>query len=216
MNTKAQEACADPTDRASLESDRAFLLRMRDRERKLLEQNRRGLCPDRRRHLWPVRGMRRRHRDRAAQGAAGDHALHHLQVGAGSARATRLGPLSRHRRAPPAGAQLSAGIPVDYPAYTPTPEASMKVRKAVVVAAGLGTRMLPATRVIPKEILPVVDTPRDSGGGRRSDCLGHRGNRHRGRARDARWCSTISRRFLTWNAIFRSAASTTCSPWSAR
>ena len=49
----------------------------------------------------------------------------------------------------------------------------MKVRKAVVVAAGLGTRMLPATRVIPKEILPVVDRPRDPGGGRRSDCLGH-------------------------------------------
>jgi UTP--glucose-1-phosphate uridylyltransferase len=35
----------------------------------------------------------------------------------------------------------------------------MKVRKAVVVAAGLGTRMLPASKVIPKEILPVVDTP---------------------------------------------------------
>jgi UTP--glucose-1-phosphate uridylyltransferase len=35
----------------------------------------------------------------------------------------------------------------------------MKVRKAVVVAAGLGTRLLPATRVIPKEILPVVDRP---------------------------------------------------------
>jgi UTP--glucose-1-phosphate uridylyltransferase len=35
----------------------------------------------------------------------------------------------------------------------------MKVRKAVVVAAGFGTRMLPATRVIPKEILPVVDRP---------------------------------------------------------
>ena len=35
----------------------------------------------------------------------------------------------------------------------------MKVRKAVMVAAGLGTRMLPATRVIPKEILPVVDRP---------------------------------------------------------
>jgi UTP--glucose-1-phosphate uridylyltransferase len=35
----------------------------------------------------------------------------------------------------------------------------MKVRKAVVVAAGLGTRMLPVTRVIPKEILPVVDRP---------------------------------------------------------
>ena len=35
----------------------------------------------------------------------------------------------------------------------------MKVRKAVIVAAGLGTRMLPASKVIPKEILPVVDTP---------------------------------------------------------
>src|ERR1700726_2873844 len=35
----------------------------------------------------------------------------------------------------------------------------MKVRKAVVVAAGLGTRMLPAPRVIPKEIFPVVDRP---------------------------------------------------------
>lgn len=35
----------------------------------------------------------------------------------------------------------------------------MKVRKAVVVAAGLGTRMLPASKVIPKEILPVVDRP---------------------------------------------------------
>jgi UTP--glucose-1-phosphate uridylyltransferase len=35
----------------------------------------------------------------------------------------------------------------------------MKVRKAVVVAAGLGTRMLPASKVIPKEMLPVVDTP---------------------------------------------------------
>jgi len=35
----------------------------------------------------------------------------------------------------------------------------MKVRKAVVLAAGLGTRMLPASKVIPKEILPVVDKP---------------------------------------------------------
>jgi UTP--glucose-1-phosphate uridylyltransferase len=35
----------------------------------------------------------------------------------------------------------------------------MKVRKAVIVAAGLGTRMMPASKVIPKEILPVVDTP---------------------------------------------------------
>jgi UTP--glucose-1-phosphate uridylyltransferase len=36
---------------------------------------------------------------------------------------------------------------------------AMNVRKAVIVAAGLGTRMLPASKVIPKEILPVVDKP---------------------------------------------------------
>lgn len=36
MNNSTEEAFADPTDRASLESDRNFLLRMRDRERKLL------------------------------------------------------------------------------------------------------------------------------------------------------------------------------------
>lgn len=35
MNSRP-ETYADPTDRASLESDRNFLLRMRDRERKLL------------------------------------------------------------------------------------------------------------------------------------------------------------------------------------
>lgn len=35
----------------------------------------------------------------------------------------------------------------------------MRVRKAVIVAAGMGTRMLPASKVIPKEILPVVDKP---------------------------------------------------------
>ena len=36
MNSESEEAYADPTDRAALESDRNFLLRMRDRERKLL------------------------------------------------------------------------------------------------------------------------------------------------------------------------------------
>ncbi|GIU50185.1 UTP--glucose-1-phosphate uridylyltransferase GalU [Shewanella algidipiscicola] len=34
-----------------------------------------------------------------------------------------------------------------------------KVRKAVIPVAGLGTRMLPATKAIPKEMLPVVDRP---------------------------------------------------------
>ena len=35
----------------------------------------------------------------------------------------------------------------------------MKIRKAVIPVAGLGTRMLPATKAIPKEMLPVVDKP---------------------------------------------------------
>ena len=30
----------------------------------------------------------------------------------------------------------------------------MKVRKAVIPAAGLGTRMLPVTKTVPKEMLP--------------------------------------------------------------
>src|SRR5689334_15501431 len=34
-----------------------------------------------------------------------------------------------------------------------------RVRKAVIPAAGLGTRFLPATKSTPKEVLPVVDKP---------------------------------------------------------
>src|SRR6202795_4712611 len=34
-----------------------------------------------------------------------------------------------------------------------------KVRKAVLPVAGLGTRFLPATKAMPKEMLPVVDRP---------------------------------------------------------
>lgn len=34
-----------------------------------------------------------------------------------------------------------------------------KIEKAVIPVAGLGTRMLPATKAIPKEMLPVVDKP---------------------------------------------------------
>lgn len=34
-----------------------------------------------------------------------------------------------------------------------------RARKAVVPAAGLGTRFLPATKAVPKELLPVVDVP---------------------------------------------------------
>ena len=35
----------------------------------------------------------------------------------------------------------------------------MKIRKAVIPAAGLGTRFLPATKAQPKEMLPLIDTP---------------------------------------------------------
>ena len=35
----------------------------------------------------------------------------------------------------------------------------MSVRKAVIPAAGVGTRFLPATKAIPKEMLPIVDVP---------------------------------------------------------
>jgi UTP--glucose-1-phosphate uridylyltransferase len=35
----------------------------------------------------------------------------------------------------------------------------MRIRKAVIPAAGLGTRVLPATKAIPKEMLPLADKP---------------------------------------------------------
>src|SRR4030042_1910584 len=37
--------------------------------------------------------------------------------------------------------------------------AFMRVKKAVIPAAGFGTRFLPATKVVPKELLPIVDKP---------------------------------------------------------
>ena len=38
-------------------------------------------------------------------------------------------------------------------------ERTVKVRKAIIPAAGLGTRFLPATKAQPKEMLPIVDKP---------------------------------------------------------
>ncbi|HOV40423.1 MAG TPA: sugar phosphate nucleotidyltransferase, partial [Oscillospiraceae bacterium] len=35
----------------------------------------------------------------------------------------------------------------------------MKIKKAVIPAAGLGTRVLPATKAMPKEMLPIIDKP---------------------------------------------------------
>ena len=35
----------------------------------------------------------------------------------------------------------------------------MKVKKALIAAAGFGTRMLPQTKAIPKEMLPIINKP---------------------------------------------------------
>ena len=35
----------------------------------------------------------------------------------------------------------------------------MKIKKAVYPVAGFGTRFLPATKAMPKELLPIVDKP---------------------------------------------------------
>ncbi|HCL26203.1 MAG TPA: UTP--glucose-1-phosphate uridylyltransferase [Dehalococcoidia bacterium] len=35
----------------------------------------------------------------------------------------------------------------------------MQIRKAVIPAAGLGTRFLPVTKAVPKELLPIIDRP---------------------------------------------------------
>jgi UTP--glucose-1-phosphate uridylyltransferase len=42
---------------------------------------------------------------------------------------------------------------------SPASKSTKKVRKAVLPVAGLGTRFLPATKAIPKEMLPLVDVP---------------------------------------------------------
>lgn len=34
-----------------------------------------------------------------------------------------------------------------------------KIRKAVIPAAGFGTRFLPFTKAVPKELIPLVDKP---------------------------------------------------------
>ncbi|MCY1031093.1 UTP--glucose-1-phosphate uridylyltransferase GalU [Corallococcus sp. BB11-1] len=42
---------------------------------------------------------------------------------------------------------------------SPDTKAAKLIRKCVIPAAGLGTRFLPATKAVPKEMLPIVDTP---------------------------------------------------------
>ena len=41
----------------------------------------------------------------------------------------------------------------------PTNTKKQRIRKAVFPVAGLGTRFLPATKTVPKEMLPIVDRP---------------------------------------------------------
>ena len=41
----------------------------------------------------------------------------------------------------------------------PAPQLSMTIHKTVIPAAGLGTRMLPAAKAVPKEMLPILDRP---------------------------------------------------------
>ena len=36
---------------------------------------------------------------------------------------------------------------------------TQRIRKAVFPVAGLGTRFLPATKTVPKEMMPIVDRP---------------------------------------------------------
>ena len=47
----------------------------------------------------------------------------------------------------------------EFSEYSSVPNTPPIPRTAVVPAAGLGTRFLPATKTVPKELLPVVDTP---------------------------------------------------------
>lgn len=59
---------------------------------------------------------------------------------------------------------MTSPQPADTPASNtrPTPDrpaTGNRARKAVIPAAGLGTRFVPATKAIPKELLPVVDVP---------------------------------------------------------
>src|SRR3979409_1347853 len=54
---------------------------------------------------------------------------------------------------------LSRGARAPSSQTRPGYDETVKVRKAVFPAAGLGTRFLPATKAQPKEMLPLVDKP---------------------------------------------------------
>ena len=70
----------------------------------------------------------------------------------------------------------------------------MKIRKAVFTAAGLGTRLLPATKAQPKEMLPVVDKPIIQYVVEEAVAVGHRADHHRHRTRQASHRRPLRRR----------------------
>ena len=80
----------------------------------------------------------------------------------------------------------------------------MKINKAVILAAGFGTRMLPASKVIPKELLPVVDTPAIQLIVEEIAASGIDRHRDRDQPRQGRRCSIISARART-GAVSRTA-----------
>src|SRR5205823_12510983 len=51
------------------------------------------------------------------------------------------------------------GLHQEYSSALRAPDLPMKIRKAVFPVAGLGTRVLPATQAMPKEMLTIVDKP---------------------------------------------------------
>src|SRR2546422_9107539 len=64
-----------------------------------------------------------------------------------------------HRRAASRPAIADGGPPPYTPRAVREIGEAMKITKAVIPAAGLGTRFLPATKAQPKEMLPIIDKP---------------------------------------------------------
>src|SRR5207248_11535381 len=57
------------------------------------------------------------------------------------------------------GAEMTATMPERRSAMPGPSDGSRRAAKMVIPAAGFGTRFLPATKAVPKELLPVVDKP---------------------------------------------------------
>ena len=68
--------------------------------------------------------------------------------------------LPHHTSAFVPGCKPATTVPLNvYPALSRPSNNPMKIRKAVFPVAGLGTRVLPATKAMPKEMLTIVDKP---------------------------------------------------------